>query len=196
MSKKQNLQKAIVFTAPSGAGKTTVVRHLLSTYQQLAFSISATSRSKRNNEIDGRDYYFFSVMDFKNKIAENEFVEWEEVYPGVFYGTLRKEVKRLWQLNKYVIFDVDVKGAVNIKKEFKEDCLTVFIRPPSLNILVERLKNRKSESPESLRIRIERVKFEMSYQDQFDQIIVNDVLDTTLKDAEMIVEDFLNIEYV
>lgn len=183
--------KAIIFTAPSGAGKTTVVKHLLEQYDTLAFSISATTRTKRSYEQEGEDYYFMDKDTFQQKIAEGAFLEWEEVYPGKFYGTLKSEVNRVWELGKHLIFDVDVKGAISIKKYFGNRSIAVFIEPPSLETLINRLKNRGTESSETLNQRINRIKNELTYAFQFDKIIVNDILEVTLKEAEMIVEEFI-----
>ncbi len=185
-------KKILVFTAPSGAGKTTVVRHLLDEYRDaLGFSVSATTRKKRKHERGGRDYYFISEEEFKKSIENDEFVEWEEVYENQFYGTLKSEVERLWKKGKIVVFDIDVKGAWNIKKTYGDDSLVVFISPPSLEILIERLKNRGTESEKSLKKRIARVKKEMEYKDKFDIVLVNDFLPETFRNAEKIVEDLL-----
>ena len=187
-------KKLLVFTAPSGAGKTTVVQHLLDEYRDaLGFSVSATTRKKRKYERGGKDYYFISKEEFKKSIDKNEFVEWEEVYKDQFYGTLKSEVERLWKKGKAVVFDIDVKGALNIKKNYGEDSLVVFISPPSLEILIERLKNRGTESEKSLKKRIARVKKEMEYKDKFDIVLINDFLPETFRNAEKIVEDFLGI---
>lgn len=183
--------KMFIFTAPSGAGKTTVVRHLLDKYKELDFSISAATREKRAYEIDGKDYYFMSVADFKQKINEGAFVEWEEVYANQFYGTLKSEVERIWQEGKHIIFDIDVKGAKNIKAQYGDRCMAVFVRPPSYDVLVERLTSRNTESVESLKMRIEKVKREMVDENSFDMVIVNDVLDITLTEADHIVETFI-----
>lgn len=183
--------KMFIFTAPSGAGKTTVVRHLLDKYKELDFSISAATREKRAYEIDGKDYYFMSVADFKQKINEGAFVEWEEVYANQFYGTLKSEVERIWQKGKHIIFDIDVKGAKNIKAQYGDRCMAVFVRPPSYDVLVERLTSRNTESVESLKMRIEKVKREMVDENSFDMVVVNDVLDITLTEADHIVETFI-----
>ena len=187
------MRKLIVFTAPSGSGKTTVVQHLLKTFDQFAFSISATTRDIRPHEIDGKDYYFLSHKDFKQKIKEDAFIEWEEVYENQFYGTLKSEVDRITDLGKSIIFDVEVKGATNIKKFYGDDAFVIFIRPPSLKVLIERLKNRKTETEKSLKKRIARAKKELKYENNFDMILVNDILEVTLKEAELIAEDFLQI---
>jgi guanylate kinase len=185
--------KLIVVTAPSGAGKTTIVHHLLKTFPSLAFSVSATTRSKRANEQEGKDYYYINVSRFKELIAENAFLEWQEVYENQFYGTLKREVERLWADGKQVVFDIDVKGAINVKKAFPDETLTIFIKPPSEAILVERLKKRKSESEESLKKRIKKATFELSFEGEFDKVLVNDDLATALRQAENIVSDWFSL---
>ena len=189
----QNTGKTIIFTAPSGAGKTTIVHHLLNKYpDKLGFSISATTRNKRENEKNGKDYYFLSHKEFKDKIKNNEFLEYEEVYENQYYGTLLSEVQRLWNEGKTVIFDIDVKGATKIKNYYGDNCLAVFIAPPSVEKLIERLKNRGTESAESLKKRIARVKREMKYKDKFDTVLINDDLETAKENAEKIVLDFIS----
>ncbi|GLR17945.1 guanylate kinase [Portibacter lacus] len=185
--------KMFVFTAPSGAGKTTIVRHLLKTYDFLDFSISATTREKRDHEENGRDYYFMSPEEFRYRAENDEFVEWEEVYEDQFYGTLKSEVTRLWENKKHIAFDIDVRGATNIKKLYGDDCLAIFVKPPSIETLISRLERRRTESEESLKKRIARVKREMNYENSFDRILVNDLLEVTFKEAEFIVEGFLGI---
>ncbi len=182
--------KLFIFTAPSGAGKTTIVKHILKKYGNLGFSVSATTREKRDHEIDGRDYYFISVEEFKNKIDAGEFIEWEEVYRDQYYGTLKSEVDRIWSQNKHLVFDIDVRGAKNIKEIYGNRCMVVFVRPPSVHTLVERLINRNTESPESLEKRISKVKKEMEYENCFDFTLVNDVLEVSYIEAEHIVEIF------
>ena len=185
--------KLIVFSAPSGSGKTTIVRHLLNQEQfQLEFSISATSREARGKEKDGEDYYFISAKEFKNKIKLDEFLEWEEVYIDNFYGTLKTEVERIWSKGKHVIFDIDVAGGLRIKKKFPERTLAVFIKPPDINELIIRLKQRGEESPEKIAMRVAKAPTEMATAPQFDTIILNDDLTTALNDAENLVKDFLN----
>lgn len=183
--------KLIVVTAPSGAGKTTIVKHLLKTYDFLDFSISATTRKKRRNEKHGKDYYFISPKEFKALIKKRAFLEYEEVYEDQFYGTLKSEVERIWATEKHIIFDIDVRGAVNLKKKYKDKCHTIFIKPPSLQVIIERLTNRATESEDSLKKRIRRIKRELKYESKFDNVLVNDVLDTSLKEAEILIESLL-----
>ena len=187
------MSKLVIFTAPSGAGKTTIVQHILSKYDEVAFSVSATTREKRPHEQDGKDYYFLSKADFLHKVAAGEFLEWEEVYEGQYYGTLRSEITRLWELGKHVIFDIEVKGATNIKNAFPDQSLAIFIDPPSAEILFSRLKKRKTETESSLKKRMARAANELTYVDKFDKVLVNDQLEVALKEAEMMVEDFLQI---
>jgi len=182
--------KMFIFTAPSGAGKTTIVRHLLKKYDFLDFSISATTRQKRAHEVDGRDYYFLSKKEFQTQIDQGAFIEWEDVYQDR-YGTLKSEVERVWAEGKHIVFDIEVKGATNIKTMYGDQCKAIFVKPPSLEVLIQRLKNRKTESEDSLRRRIARVKREMNYQNTFDEVLVNDLLTVTLKEAEFMVETFV-----
>ena len=184
--------RMFVFTAPSGAGKTTIVRHLLKKYDFLAFSVSATTREKREHETDGKDYYFLTPQDFREKVEKGEFIEWEEVYDDQFYGTLKSEVDRLWKLGKHIVFDIDVRGATSIKTIYGEDCLATFVKPPSLETLIQRLRDRNTENEASFNKRIARVKREMTYKDSFDQVLVNDVLSDTFREAEQIIESSLN----
>ncbi|HAQ37422.1 MAG TPA: guanylate kinase [Saprospirales bacterium] len=186
-------EKMMVFTAPSGSGKTTIVRHLLEKFEQLEFSISATTRSKRDHETDGKDYYFLTVEAFKEKIDQEAFVEWEEVYPGRFYGTLKSEVERIWNEGKFVLFDVDVLGAGSIKKMYGEKCMAVFVKPPSIEILAERLKARKTETPETLEIRKARFLKELQHESNFDVVLINDQLVDALADAETLVRNFFKL---
>ena len=184
--------KLIILTAPSGAGKTTIVKHLLKVRNDLAFSISACTRPQRYGEVNGLDYYFLSIAEFKRRVSEGEFVEYEEVYENQFYGTLKSEVERLLKLGKNVIFDIDVRGAVNIKKYYGDKALTIFVAPPSPEILFERLKARKTEDEESLKKRIARAREEITYERKFDITLINNVLETALNEAENIVSTFLH----
>ncbi|MBI5916653.1 MAG: guanylate kinase [Bacteroidetes bacterium] len=183
--------KLIVVTAPSGAGKTTIVRHLLATFGNLAFSVSATTRSRRENEREGVDYYYINVQKFRELVAQNAFLEWEEVYENQFYGTLKSEAERLWAEGKCVVFDIDVRGALNVKKAFPDQTLTIFVKPPSPEILFERLKKRKSETQESLQKRIAKAAFELTFEKHFDIALVNDDLEVALRQAEQIVGEWL-----
>lgn len=185
-------RKVVIFSAPSGAGKTSLVRHLLDQGLPLEFSVSACSRSPRVNEQDGKDYHFLSLKDFKEKIATDAFLEWEEVYEDMFYGTLKSEVERIWENGKVVIFDVDVVGGINIKKHFGEQALAVFVTPPSLDELKNRLQGRGTETTESLQKRLGKAEAEIAQQDAFDIVIVNDDLDTACQEVIKKVNDFLN----
>ncbi|HNR75310.1 MAG: guanylate kinase [Bacteroidetes bacterium OLB12] len=183
--------KALIFSAPSGSGKTTIVKHLLKNNSDLGFSISASTRDKRGRtEEHGKDYYFLTPEDFKEKIDRDEFIEWEEVYAGNFYGTLKAEIERIWNEGRNVIFDVDVKGGINLKKYFGDKALAVFVKVPSLEVLKERLKERGTETEESLSRRIFKAKFEMSFQDKFDVVLVNEDLEKSLQEAQQLYEDF------
>lgn len=179
----------VVFTAPSGAGKTTIVRHLLKKYpEHFSFSISATTRTKRANEVDGKDYYFMNNETFREKIANGEFIEWEEVYEDRLYGTLHSEVKRILESGKKVIFDIEVNGAQNIKEKYDDRCLVIFVKPPSFQVLINRLENRNTESPDSFRKRVMRIKSELLFENAFDMVLLNDKLEETLENAEQIIE--------
>lgn len=186
------MSKLLIFAAPSGAGKTTIVQHLLKEFESLSFSTSATTRAQRNYEKEGIHYYFISAQEFKNLIQQEAFVEWEEVYENQFYGTLKSEVERLWAEGKNIIFDIDVKGALNIKKCYPENSLAVFIKTLSPEILFQRLRRRNTESEESLKKRINKAKEELSFENKFDAVLVNDNLETTLREAEEIVLKFIN----
>ena len=186
--------KLFVFSAPSGSGKTTIVRHLLKQEKfNLEFSISATSREARGFEVDGKDYYFISTRDFKDKIKADEFLEWEEVYRDNFYGTLKTEVERIWALNKHVIFDIDVVGGLRIKHKFPEETLAVFVKPPSVDELKIRLKKRSTESEDKINMRIAKASVELATAPQFDKIIKNYELEVALEEAEDLVSDFLGL---
>jgi guanylate kinase len=184
--------KAIIFSAPSGSGKTSLVKHLMQQVPNLGFSISACTRDKRGrHEVHGRDYYFLSIDEFKNKIDQDAFVEWEEVYAGNFYGTLKEEVHRIWKEGKAVIFDVDVKGGLALKKYFGEQALAIFVKVPSLDVLQSRLNDRGTESEESLSRRIYKAKFEMTFEAQFDVTVFNDDFTRSSADTVALVTEFL-----
>ncbi len=182
----------IIISAPSGAGKTTLVKHLLSVRNDLEFSISACSRAKRDGELDGRDYYFMKKEEFRKKIDNNEFIEWEEVYPGSYYGTLRTEVYRIWNKGNHVIFDVDVVGGLNIKKQFAEKNLAVFIQPPSIEVLETRIRKRQSDSEDKIRERVNKAKWEMTFANKFDRIVVNNEISVAKIELLNLVNEFLN----
>ncbi|MDO1446124.1 guanylate kinase [Rhodocytophaga aerolata] len=184
--------KLIIFSAPSGSGKTTIVKHLLATNSDLGFSISACTRDKRGrNEVNGKDYYFLTPEEFKKKIDNNEFVEWEQVYVGAFYGTLKSEIERVWSQGKHVLFDVDVKGGLSLKKYYGDRALAIFVKVPSLEMLEQRLRARGTDSDDSISKRLFKVKFEMSFENQFDVTLVNEDLGTTLLKAQQLVDEFL-----
>ncbi len=185
--------KVIIISAPSGAGKTTIVKHLLAIEKfHLAFSISACTRNPRDGEINGRDYHFISVDQFKGLIEDNAFVEWEEVYKNNYYGTLISEVERIWKNGHHVLFDVDVRGGVNLKSKYKENALALFVMPPSLEVLEQRLQLRGTESEEKIRNRVNKARLELKFSGKFDEIVVNDDLYITLQETEKLVEAFLN----
>ncbi len=182
--------KLIIFSAPSGSGKTTIVKQLLANNPNLGFSISACTRDKRGrSEQDGQDYYFLTPDEFRAKIDEDAFVEWEEVYPGAYYGTLKSEIERIWASGKHVIFDLDVKGGLALKNYYKERALAVFVKVPSLEILEDRLRSRGTETEESLSKRIFKMKFEWAFQDKFDVILVNDQLADAVKEAQRLFDE-------
>jgi guanylate kinase len=184
-------EKLVIISAPSGAGKTTIVRHLLDSGLNLAFSVSATTRALRGNEKDGVDYFFLTVAEFRKKIEKNEFVEWEEVYKDLFYGTLKSELDRIWTAGNHVLFDVDVKGGLNLKKLFSEKAIAIFLMPPSVQDLEERLTVRGTESDDKIRMRVDKAREELRFAGQFDAIIVNDNLDKAKVEAYRIVADFI-----
>ena len=192
MSKDSFKGKVVIITAPSGAGKTTIVKHLKEVFSQLAFSISATTRLKRKDEVHGKDYFFTTSDEFNELIANGDLVEWQEVYENQFYGTLRSEVDRIWDDQKHILFDIDVKGATNLKSKFQFDALSIFIKPPSLSTLMERLINRRSESPDDLKRRIRKMKEELSYESEFDLSVINDDLEVALEHTEQLVREFLS----
>jgi len=184
--------KLIIFSAPSGAGKTTIVHHLLGKIPGLEFSISATTREARGDEVNGQDYYFISKEEFLHRIAKKQFVEFEEVYSGTFYGTLRTEIERIWKLGKTVIFDIDVEGGLHLKRKYGSQALAIFVQPPSLEVLKERLTGRGTDSGEKLKERFIKAEKELNYAPRFDIILKNHDLETACKEAEKLVSDFIN----
>jgi len=191
MIENPNNGKCIIFSAPSGAGKTTIVRYLLRNIPDLEFSISAASRQPRGREIDGLDYHFFTVDEFKNKIKNGDFVEWEEVYDDNFYGTLKSEVEKAWRNGKTVVFDVDAIGGLNLKKIFGENSLSIFIKPPSLFVLEQRLKNRRTETPDQIKMRLDKANEELSYANKFDYVLLNDNLEKACTEIKTKIEAFI-----
>ncbi len=182
--------KLIIFSAPSGSGKTTIVKQLLANNPNLGFSISACTRDKRGrDEKDGQDYYFLSPEEFRQKINDDAFVEWEEVYPGAYYGTLKSEIERIWASGKHVIFDVDVKGGLALKNYYKDRALAVFVKVPSLEVLEERLRSRGTETEEALSKRIFKMKFEWAFQDKFDVVLLNDNLQEAVTNAQLLFDE-------
>jgi len=191
MIENPNNGKCIIFSAPSGAGKTTIVRYLLRNIPDLEFSISAASRQPRGREIDGLDYHFFTIDEFKNKIKNNDFIEWEEVYDDNFYGTLKSEVEKAWRNGKTVVFDVDAIGGLNLKKIFGENSLSIFIKPPSLFVLEQRLKNRRTETPDQIKMRLDKAYEELSHADKFDYVLLNDNLEKACTEIKTQIEAFI-----
>ena len=183
--------KCIIISAPSGAGKTTIVRRLLDDLPSLKFSISATSRERRHYEVDGGDYYFIGVEQFKKRIEQKDFIEWEEVYPDQFYGTLLEEINRIWESGNHVIFDVDVVGGLNLKSFFNEKALSVFIKPPSVKALENRLRSRGSEPEEKIAMRLGKANVELAKESEFDQVILNDDLNVAVENAFKVISAFL-----
>lgn len=187
----QNLEKVIILTAPSGAGKTSIASYLLKTLPQLSFSVSATTRAPRGNEKDGVEYHFISPSTFEGHIYQNDFLEYEMVYEGVYYGTLKSELTRIWHLGKIPVLDIDVKGAIKIQKQLAENCLSIFIMPPSIEVLKERLENRKTETSESIQVRLDKAAYEISFSNQFNAIIQNNDLALACSETEKLITDFL-----
>jgi guanylate kinase len=185
--------KLIIITAPSGAGKTSVTKYLLSRISSLQFSVSATTRKPRSYEVEGVDYYFINEPDFHTKIKENAFIEWEMVYEGKYYGTLKSELERIWNENKIPLLDIDVKGAIHVQQQFDETCLTVFIEPPSVEELERRLKVRGTETEESIQTRLNKAVYEISFKDHIKKIVTNDILQNACFETEAIVKEFINV---
>lgn len=192
MNAEEITGKCIIFSAPSGAGKTTLVHKLLESSPQFAFSVSACSRDPRVNEIDGKDYYFIGVEGFQKKISENEFVEWEEVYKDNYYGTLKSELNRIWSEGKTVVFDVDVVGGLNLKKVFKNKALAIFVQPPSMEILEQRLRGRKTESEEKIQMRISKAREELKRSIEFDVVLENNILEEAVEKVKILANEFIN----
>ena len=188
----QNLEKVIILTAPSGAGKTSIASYLLNEMPQLSFSVSATTRAPRGNEKDGVEYHFISLEKFEEHIAQNDFLEYEMVYEGVYYGTLKSELTRIWNLGKMPVLDIDVKGAIKIQKQLEEKCLSIFIMPPSIEVLKQRLENRKTETAENIQMRLDKASFEISFSNQFNVIIQNNDLTTAYTETKKVISNFLN----
>jgi guanylate kinase len=184
--------KLIVISAPSGAGKTSIVHQLLKVIPELSFSVSASSRERRGNEVHGKDYYFLGVEGFQQKIKEDAFLEWEQVYENQYYGTLKSEIKRIWSEGKIVIFDIDVVGGLNIKKQYPKECLSIFIMPPSIEVLAERLIRRGSDLGESVKKRLDKADEEISKNKQFDSIILNDDFEIACRQTKEIITNFIN----
>lgn len=184
--------KIIIITAPSGAGKTSITRYLMKTFPQLAFSVSAATRNARGTEKNGVDYHFMSTDDFKNKIQHDEFVEWEMVYEGKYYGTLKSELEKIWKENKIPVLDIDVKGAIHVQQQYPQSSLSLFIQPPSVDELKKRLESRGTETAESLAARVNKAAYELSFKDQFNKLITNDDLQRACSEAEGFVIEFIN----
>ena len=188
-----NNRKLIIITAPSGAGKTSITKYLLNKYPRLAFSVSAATRQPREKEKNGVDYYFISVRDFQQKITDDAFIEWEMVYEGKYYGTLKTEMERIWNEEKIPVLDIDVKGAIHVQKQFHQNALSVFIEPPSIDELKKRLESRGTETPQSIETRLSKAAYEISFKNYFNQIIVNDDLQKACIEAEKVVKEFAGL---
>jgi len=186
--------KLVIITAPSGAGKTSITHYLLEQIPQLTFSVSAATRKARSGEVNSKDYYFMSVDEFRKKIQNNEFLEWEMVYEGKYYGTLRSEIERLWSEDKFPLLDIDVKGAIHVQQQYHDNSLSIFIEPPSIKELHKRLLSRGTETEESLQTRINKAEYELSFMHHFDKVIVNDDLQEACEEAEKIVKKFLGVK--
>ncbi len=185
------MDKLLIFSAPSGSGKTTVVKHLLETMDsKLGFSVSVTTRQPRPSEVNGREYHFLDLDTFNRKVNNGDFLEYEEVYSDILYGTLWSEVKKIWSENKIVVFDVDVRGGLNLKKKFGDQALAIFLRPPSVDVLMDRLKKRSTEVEHQLQERIEKAQYELSFENKYDVVVVNDILEDTFAQCKQLVTDF------
>jgi guanylate kinase len=187
----ESQKKILIITAPSGAGKTSITRHLMQKFPQLAFSVSAATRLSRGTEKDGVDYHFISETEFKQRIQQNEFVEWEMVYEGKYYGTLKSELEKIWNDNRIPVLDIDVKGAIHVQQQYPLSSLSLFIEPPSVNVLQERLETRGTETAETLAARVNKAAYELSFKDHFNKCIVNDSLERACKEAETITGAFI-----
>jgi len=193
LKNKAKNKPLIVVTAPSGAGKTSITNHLLKKFPELAFSVSATTRPPRKTEQNGVDYYFIDLAEFQKKIEQNEFVEWEMVYEGKYYGTLKSELERIWKMGKVPILDIDVQGAIHVKQQYPQSTLSIFIEPPTVDVLRHRLQARATETPKNLEVRINKAGFEMSFKHHFNYLIVNDDLDAAKQKASTVVSNFLTV---
>lgn len=187
------IEKVIIITAPSGAGKTSITRYLLHKYPQLTFSVSAATRQPRRDENNGVDYYFTSLEEFQQKIKNNEFVEWEMVYEGKYYGTLQSELERIWAEGRTPILDIDVKGAIHVQQQFPQTSLSIFVAPPSLEELKKRLKMRGTESLENIEVRLNKATYELSFSHSFNKVIINDNLAEACAETEAVIKDFMNL---
>jgi guanylate kinase len=192
----ESLHKVIILAAPSGAGKTTITKYLLERFSRLAFSISATTRAPRGAEQDGVEYHFLSLAKFEGLIYQNEFLEYEQVYNSVYYGTLKSELKRIWDLGKVPVLDIDVKGAIRVQQQLGEKCISIFIMPPTVDALKERLLNRQTETPESIQTRIDKAEYEISFSNQFNAIVKNDTLETACNETANLLIDFLGPDFI
>ena len=189
---KSAVQKVIILTAPSGAGKTSITNYLLKNYPNLSFSVSATTRAPRGSEQDGIAYHFITPAAFEGHIYQNDFLEYEMVYEGVYYGTLKSELTRIWNIGKIPVLDIDVKGAIKIQKQLEDNCLSIFIMPPSIEVLKQRLENRKTETAENIQMRLDKASFEISFSNQFNVIIQNNDLTTAYTETKKVISNFLN----
>ncbi len=186
--------KILIITAPSGAGKTSITKHLMNQFPQLAFSVSAATREARSNEKNGKDYYFISLDEFKQRIVHNDFIEWEMVYEGKYYGTLKSELERIWKNNQIPVLDIDVKGAIHVQQQYPINTLSIFVEPPSVDELKIRLSGRGTETEDSLTARVNKATYEITFKDQFNKVIFNDNLERACKEAEKLVQEFIEMK--